>query len=120
MEEENTPIYIHLKFDSHTLDVVVDVFLQMVEQRDEIDFGMYDLLPFEYFEVLIDKLKSFQSIADSNIIVSMTGREWNTYTSYIKHANDLVLDYEEGNLMADLSIKYKAINVGGLLPIDPV
>ena len=120
MENDNTPSYITVELDMATLGVVLDVFSQMVEQRDEIDFGMMDLEPFERFEALIDKLKSYQSSEKSVAIIPMTRNEWSTYTPYVKHANDLVLEDDEGGIMADLSMKYNRINTADTIPSDSV
>lgn len=120
MGKDNAPTYISVELDSETLDIVLDVFSQMVERRNEIDFGMMDLEPFEKFEALIDKLKLYQNNEDSVAIIPMTSDEWSTYTPYVKHANDLVLDDHEGDLMADLSIKYKRVNTADALPSGPV
>ena len=84
--------------------------MQMLEQRDEIDFGMMDLAPFAEFEALVEKLVILRSAGEERSIVHMNTNEWHAYTSYIKHSHDLVLDYEEGELMADLSLRYSQWN----------
>ncbi len=106
----DSEIFINVELDRHELNIVINVFLQMIEQRDEIDFGMMDLEPFEKFEALIDKMKPYQDSEDSVSIIPMTRDEWSTYTPYVKHANDIVLDDYEGDIMADLSMKYNRIN----------
>ena len=106
----DSEIFIHVELDKQELNIVINVFLQMIEQRDEIDFGMMNLEPFEKFEALIDKMKPYQDSEDSVSIIPMTRDEWSTYTPYVKHANDLVLDDYEGDIMADLSMKYKRVN----------
>lgn len=120
MEKDDAPAYITVALDRGTLATVVDVFLQMVEQRDEIDFGMMDLEPFEKFEALLERLISYRDSGDSIAIIPMSRDEWSTYTPYVHHANDLVLDDHEGCLMADLRIRYARVNTAATLPSGPV
>ncbi|MFA7555063.1 MAG: hypothetical protein WCY88_12490 [Spongiibacteraceae bacterium] len=54
----------------------------MIEQRDEINFGMMDLAPFTEFEALVKKLAILRSLGKERSIVPMNTSEWHAYTSY--------------------------------------
>ena len=110
MSENSQLNYITVQLDRETLDTVLDVFSQMVEQRDEIDFGMMDLSPFEEFEALIAEMKPYQNNQGSTVSIPMTEDEWSTYKSYLRHANDLVLEDHEAYLMDQLNLRYVGVD----------
>jgi len=112
------PSHVDIEFDRETFDTIVRVFTKMIENREDIDFSRYDLAPFEEFIALMEKLKSFQGAKSSVVTIPMTRDDWSVYKPYVKHANDIDLEYEESELMGDLSLKYTMWHADGTIRVD--
>ena len=110
---------IDIEFDQDALATLITVFEQMIEESEDIDFSMMDLSPWDDFLKLVVKLKKYQASRENPVIVPMSFNEWFTYSPYVQHSFDIVLNDDEIEVMYRLDEFNLNLFADGLTPTGP-
>ena len=118
-EQAKTHInHIDIEMDRDTLAILITVFEKMIEDVDMIDFEQMDLPDFQRLEILTQKLKKHCSQQELKSI-RLEYNDWRTLSSYIWHADDILITDLERKTIDQLCLKCTKLREQGITPTSP-